>query len=73
MIDLDSLDGISTINDLSDIHTLASKPSSQSDTAFSSTSREIQNHSLTCMLITANVGTIFEEVSRKFNQFYQDL
>lgn len=55
MIDLDSLDGINTIDDSSDVHTLASKPS------FSSMSQENGDHLLTCMLITANVGTIFEE------------
>lgn len=61
-LDLKSLDGINS-NNSSDIHTPALKPSFQSGTALSSMSRGNADDSLSCMLITANVGTIFEEVS----------
>lgn len=59
MIDLDSLDGINIINNSSEIRTLVPEPSIS---ALSSMSHKDANL-LSCMLITANVGTIFEEVS----------
>lgn len=64
MIDLDSLDGINIINDLSEFRALAleSVDSSTLTPKYSSMSQKDANL-LTCMMITANVGTIFEEVS----------
>lgn len=59
MIDLDSLDGINIINDSSELRTQTSEPASP---AYPSMAHKDANL-LTCMLITANVGTIFEEVS----------
>lgn len=59
MIDLDSLDGIDIINDSSEIRTQTSEPAAPT---YSSMAQKNANV-LTCMLITANVGTIFEEVS----------
>lgn len=59
MIDLDSLDGIDIINDSSE---LRSQTSEQAAPTYSSMAHKDANI-LTCMLITANVGTIFEEVS----------
>lgn len=69
MIDLDSLDGINIINDQnSETRTVESESISTSTnnlgTAFSSMSQgDSDKNLLTCMLITANVGTIFEDVS----------
>lgn len=66
MIDLDSLDGINIINDTSDFHTQHRADTSSSSatiTSFPSITSMSQRSKnlLTCMLITANVGTIFEE------------
>lgn len=59
MIDLDSLDGIDIKNDSSEIRMQTSESAVPS---YSSMAQKDANI-LTCMLITANVGTIFEEVS----------
>lgn len=78
MIDLDSLDVLDVMNDPSSTLTQAAlKPDDQLISATAnplriskfcsrlSMSDEHVNHTdlITCMLVTANVGTIFEEVS----------
>lgn len=69
MIDLDCLDGIDIIDDSNEAtaaaRTLASSSefNSPSQPILSSSMSEKDSNLLTCMLITANVGTIFEEVS----------
>lgn len=56
MIDLDSLDGINII-------ALEQDTSSPSKTSAVAPVSQEDANLLTCMLITANVGTIFEDVS----------
>lgn len=83
MIDLDCLDGINIINDLSATaetltsDNLLSRTNLQSKTTTAtvetnnvsrSESNQASTNLLTCMLITANVGTIFEEVSFKLRK-----
>lgn len=68
MIDLDCLDGIDIITDPSIIRssTEPDQQNSQAKLVFSTPMSNEGANLLTCMLITANVGTIFEEVSDRY-------
>lgn len=59
MIDLDCLDGINIVNQPSDLAKAATEASRLAPSSMSQKNANL----LTCMLITANVGTIFEDVS----------
>lgn len=62
MIDLDSLDGIDILDNSKNNHTLASEQNLSPGEHTSPMSNNDAT-SLSSLLITANVGTIFEEVS----------
>lgn len=72
MIDLDCLDGINILQNgyNNTARTLASNSTSTSNSNKPLPMSEEESNLLTCMLITANVGTIFEEVSYQFEHLY---
>lgn len=65
MIDLDSLDGIDIIDGSNEARTLEPEYNSPSQSILTSSMSHMDSNLLTCMLITANVGTIFEEVGMR--------